>query len=134
MKSNFLPFFSVTVLSLVASTQADAEYRAFLLQIQSAPTPAQAPTTSPATEPALTVKSSLDPEQYRYYYHVPPGAKISYTETWMCPSRNLAQSQYKRTVGFDPVCKSPKELAAENPTLTPTETPTQSPERQPASK
>ena len=95
-----------------------AEYRAFLLQLKSS-----------ESETPTQVKSYLDPEQYRSYYHVKPETIISYTETWMCPPREESASLYKRTVGFDPICKSPKEIAADKVQST-----AQSPERQPASK
>lgn len=103
---------------------AFAEYRAFLLQIK-----------TPGVEQATSFKSSLDPEQYRYYYNVGPGVKISYAETWMCPPRGIPESQYRRTIAYDPICKSPKELAAEKAAAAAAEgIPTQSPERQPSSK
>lgn len=68
-----------------------AEYRAFWLEIK------------PKDSDPLQIKSNLDPDAYRVYYPQPPGTLIKYTETWMCRGRTNAV----------PICKSPKEIAAE---------------------
>lgn len=72
-------------------TFANAEYRAFWLQIK------------PKVGDISMVKSCLDPDQYRGYFHVPDEATVTYTETWMCRGRTDRR----------PICKSPKEMAAE---------------------
>jgi hypothetical protein len=71
---------------------AFAEYRAFLLEIKSAD-----------GQSTRTVKSNLDPLQYPAFYPLKTGETISYTDTWMCEGRT----------GGKPLCKSPKEVAAE---------------------
>ncbi len=107
---------------LVIPDWTKAEYRAFLLQIK-----------SPEEETPKLVKSSLDPKQYRGYYPLKSNETITYIDTWRCSGR---------TGGLLPICKSPKELAAEKaetdsaaglPSSRPDETTTsKSPERKPA--
>lgn len=99
---------------------ARAEYRVFVLKISKKPTTTanantQEPDRSPAnaggpTENATEdlpafrlVTSTLDPEQYRYYYPVAPDEQITYIDTWRC---------YGRTDNFQPFCPNPKDQIA----------------------
>jgi hypothetical protein len=44
------------------------------------------------------VTSTLDPLQYKTYYKVEPGSKITYAETWMCKGH---------TGSFKTACEKP---------------------------
>jgi len=77
---------------LLLSSSASAEYRLFLLEFK-----------NEANELVRTEKSTLDPDQYRGYYNVPPTLSVTYTQTWMCFG-NTSHQDY---------CKSPQELANE---------------------
>ena len=126
MKTFRLTFLFYTLL-IAPWSSTKGEYRAFLLEIK-----------SPDTETPRLVRSSLDHLQYHYYYPVRANESVRYIETWRCPGR---------TSGLAPVCKSPKEIAAEKteapgadsaplqtPEQTPAQAPTKGPERSPASK
>lgn len=77
-----------------------AEYRVFVLKItKKAPPTEQLPQKQqPATDFRL-VESTLDPEQYRFYYPVAADEEITYIDTWRC---------YGRTDNFKPHCPNPK--------------------------
>lgn len=87
-------------LAIFFSTFSYAEYRVFTLRIETGP------------EDVAFVASTLDPDQYRGYHHVPAGAIITYVDTWKC---------YGRTDGMRPFCPNPRP-PAESPDMT-TETP-----------
>lgn len=82
---------------------SQAEYRVFLLKISKV----SMDPTKPATDFRL-VESTLDPEQYRYYYTVAPDEQVTYIDTWRC---------YGRTGDFQALCPNPKGQipAEENP-------------------
>lgn len=98
---------------------AQAEYRVFVLKISkkvspnrnpntaAAPTANNAVTEAPETTEAAPafrlVTSTLDPEQYRYYYPVAPDEEVTYIDTWRC---------YGRTDNFQPFCPNPKDQIA----------------------
>ena len=50
-----------------------AEYRVFTLKI-----------TNTKTQISRTIKSTLDPEQYKSYYPLGQDEQISYVKTWRC--------------------------------------------------
>jgi len=128
----FRKYFLFLFVILFHPTWTKAEYRAFLLQIKTNK-PASAP-KAPADQnpPAETsdnpyliegprlVKSSLDPYQYRGYYHLRPEESVTYIDTWRCPGN---------TGGIKEICKSPKELTATQPDENAA---VKSPERKPA--
>lgn len=98
-KSALLLFFI-----LLAPLFGVAEYRVFLLRISKKSTDPQAP------QDFRLVESTLDPEQYRYYYPVAPDEVVTYTDTWRC---------YGRTDGFKPHCPNPKGQIPEGETAAP---------------
>lgn len=145
----FQRIFIVITLGLNYSSSTLAEYRAFLLKITTPQVPNSSPekktdsdlsqqanqkqTDLNQTESANSlkdqnpnqityVKSSLDPIQYRGYYHVSEKAIITYEDTWRCKGR---------TGGLEPICKSPKEIAKEKESQD-QKPKTESPERTPA--
>jgi|GEM_PF-1096018 len=104
----------VTLAAWLSSQPVCAEHRVFELQLKS------------ATGDVSLIRSTLDPEQYRHYYHVPQGTTVSYLQTWRCEGRTSHQ----------PLCKSPKERDAEAAAASlasPTESLEKQPSRQPAS-
>jgi len=91
-------------LILFAISAAQAEYRVFILKISKKPPAANAGVEANADLPAFRlVTSTLDPEQYRYYYPVAPDEEITYIDTWRC---------YGRTDNFQPFCPNPKDQIA----------------------
>jgi hypothetical protein len=82
--------FAVICLILSFSISAQAEYRAFLLEVKD--------TNGTVVR---TFKSSLDPDQYRAFYPLKDGESLSYIDTWMCQGR---------TGNFQPICTSPREV------------------------
>lgn len=86
-------FFLSAFLIFITPLFAEAEYRVFVLRI--------AKKSVDPTVPAdfRLVESTLDPDQYRGYYHVAPDEEITYIETWRC---------YGRTDDFKPLCPNPK--------------------------
>ncbi|MGZ3769883.1 MAG: hypothetical protein ACXVCP_03410 [Bdellovibrio sp.] len=87
-----------------------AEYRVFVLKISkktAAPTPGNSRAPAEASDFRL-VESTLDPEQYRYYYPIAADETVTYTATWRC---------YGRTDNFKPHCPNPKDQipSTENP-------------------
>lgn len=91
-------------LLLLAPQLGAAEYRVFLLRISKKSTDPQ------ASQDFRLVESTLDPEQYRYYYPVAADEVITYTDTWRC---------YGRTDGFKPHCPNPKGQIPEDETAAP---------------
>lgn len=73
---------------------AHAEYRVFLLKIAKVSSDPQKP-----SQDFRLVESTLDPEQYRYYYTVAADEQVTYIDTWRC---------YGRTGDFQPLCPNPK--------------------------
>jgi len=73
---------------LLFSELSLAEYRVFLLKV-----------TAADGTPVRELASTLDPDQYRGYYHLPAGQKLSYQQTWRCKGQ---------TGGFTPLCPNPK--------------------------
>ncbi len=117
---NLLSAFLFIFLGISLSVQA--EYRVFVLKISRKPATAQTlppvvpldPTSNSnpnsdsiadsnsATNQASDfrlVESTLDPEQYRYFYPVKADEEVTYIDTWRC---------YGRTDGFKPLCSNPK--------------------------
>ncbi len=86
------PILATLLCWLSFSDRAWAEYRSFLLQIKS----------SDGKESKI-VKSTLDPDQYRGYFPTAPTDQITYLETWKC----------KGNTANLPMCKSPREIAAD---------------------
>lgn len=98
-----------------ALSAAQAEYRVFVLKISKKTTAVTnssanaGPATTeqnadPEAPPAFRlVTSTLDPEQYRYYYPVAPDEEVTYIDTWRC---------YGRTDNFQPFCPNPKDQIA----------------------
>lgn len=64
-----------------------AEYRVFVLQIENT-----------QTQNIRTVKSTLDPEQYKTLYPVHPDEVVTYTNTWLCRGS---------TAGLQGLCEAP---------------------------
>jgi hypothetical protein len=60
----------------VISFTAQAEYRAFLLELRDA-----------NQQPIRQWVSTLDPDQYRDFHQVSRDLYLDYTQTWMCPGR-----------------------------------------------
>lgn len=77
------------------ATRAPAEIRVFLLRIAKKSDP----------QDFRLVKSTLDPLQYPYFYPVSSDEVVTYDDTWRC---------WDRTGDFRELCKSPREIAAEN--------------------
>lgn len=71
-----------------------AEYRVFVLKISKRAADPKVP-----SQDFRLVESTLDPEQYRYFYPVAQDEDITYIDTWRC---------YGRTDGFKPHCPNPK--------------------------
>lgn len=69
-----------TIVGMLISLSAMAEYRAFLLRI-----------TNPEGEPRF-LQSNLDPIQYKMYFHLKPGETVTYDTSWMCYGRTSGQS------------------------------------------
>lgn len=84
-------------LILVQSLWALAEYRAFELKISKKDDP----------EDFRLVLSTLDPLQYYGYYNVKENELVQYTRTWMCKGKTSEK----------PICRDPKEIAAEEAEL-----------------
>lgn len=82
---------------LVQSLWALAEYRAFELKISKKDDP----------EDFRLVLSTLDPLQYYGYYNVKENELVQYTRTWMCKGKTSEK----------PICRDPKEIAAEEAEL-----------------
>jgi len=78
----------LTLILLFINTTAQAEYRAFELVI----------TNSTSGQERIVI-SNLDPGQYRGYYPVKLGDRVSYRSTWRCPGN---------TSNFQPICPNPK--------------------------
>ena len=90
----------IFVVMLLFCRQSFAEYRVFLLSI-----------TNSKTNSTRTVKSTLDPEQYKMIYLLKPEESIRYTNTWRCRGN---------TSEFSPLCENPNRsslapLQAERP-------------------
>lgn len=83
MKFNQIVFTTL----LFWSISSLAEYRVFLLTI-----------TNSKTNSARTVKSTLDPEQYKMIYLLKPDESITYTATWRCRGN---------TSELSPLCENP---------------------------
>lgn len=75
-------------LLLVIYFPVKAEYRAFELVI-----------TDSLTGTERIEHSNLDPIQYKRFYPLGPGEKVTYRATWMCRG-NTSQ--------FKPICLNPK--------------------------
>ena len=86
------PLIGVILILVSFSGVARAEYRSFLLQIKSAD-----------GKETQVVKSTLDPDQYRGYHPTAKTDQIIYLETWKC----------KGNTANLPICKSPREIAAD---------------------
>ncbi len=85
------PFFLVNI--ILFSPASWAEYRVFKLKITKMG-------AAPGEDQDFRlVESTLDPQQYRFYYPVSAEEKVTYTETWMCRGR---------TSDFQPHCPNPK--------------------------
>ncbi len=67
-----------------------AEYRVFILKIENT-----------QTQTAKTIKSTLDPEQYKSIYLLKPTETISYVDTWRCMGS---------TRDFMPLCNAPPKI------------------------
>lgn len=78
---------------LISLPQASAEYRVFVLNI-----------SNKETGESREVTSTLDPLQYKTYYKVEPGSKITYNETWMCRGN---------TGSFKSACEKPVKKPAQ---------------------
>lgn len=72
--------FFVLALVILFSEFTHAEYRVFTLKI-----------TNTKTQISRTIKSTLDPEQYKSYYPLGQDEQISYVKTWRCrgPTRDF---------------------------------------------
>jgi hypothetical protein len=81
---------------LATLSQVQAEYRVYVLEIES-PSP-----TAGEPPQKRTVQSTLDPEQYKGYYPVGSNETIRYTETWLCRGR---------TSHFQDFCPNPSQKA-----------------------
>jgi hypothetical protein len=79
--------------SLLSSSAAWAEYRAFELKI-----------TETETQTERAVLSTLDHIQYREYYPISKTEKVSYVTSWMCRGR---------TSDFKKICDKPEKLSRE---------------------
>lgn len=86
-------FLSAFFLATLWMMPAQAEYRVFLLKISK-----KSEDPNMATD-FRQVESTLDPDQYRYYYPVAADEIVTYTDTWRC---------YGRTDQFKPHCPNPK--------------------------
>ncbi len=85
----------VFALVILFSELIYAEYRVFTLKI-----------TNTKTQISRTIKSTLDPEQYKSYYPLSNDEQISYVKTWRCrgPTRD-----------FQALCESPMDPQITNP-------------------
>ena len=70
-----------------------AEYRVFVLKI-----------TDSKTGQTKTLKSTLDPEQYKTIYLLQPTQTITYIDTWLCRGA---------TRDHTPLCTSPKKITGD---------------------
>ncbi len=82
---------------LFAPSSLLAEYRVFQLQL-----------INNENKVLRDFQSTLDPLQYPSYFPLPPGLKIQYTKTWMCP---------ENTSNFKPFCPDPKASSLKSPEL-----------------
>lgn len=98
---------------LLWSLSAQAEYRAFLLKIVSADGAS-----------VRYEKSFLDPLQYPSYYHVNPGEKITYVDTWMCRERTNDQPFCESPHAVNPEQQNPAPSGENIPTRAPASTDT----------
>lgn len=75
------------VLILFLSTEAKAEYRAFVLHLFNS-----------QTNLVRLIETTLDPDQYKTLYPISPNESLTYVETWRCKGR---------TDFFKPICAKP---------------------------
>lgn len=99
---------------LIMPTLLKAEYRVFLLKISKkapqSPNTAADKTKSPAEESFRLVESTLDPNQYPYYYPITQDEIVTYVDTWRC---------FGNTSDFKELCPNPKKNQNENPVREP---------------
>jgi hypothetical protein len=81
-----MPYF-ILLMVILFSEFSQAEYRVFTLKI-----------TNSKTQVSRTIKSTLDPEQYKSYYPLNNDEQISYVKTWRCRGS---------TRDFQALCEAP---------------------------
>jgi hypothetical protein len=87
--------FFVLASVILFSKITHAEYRVFTLKI-----------TNTKTQISRTIKSTLDPEQYKSYYPLSNDEQITYVKTWRCRGA---------TRDFAALCEAPISPQFSNP-------------------
>lgn len=89
----------LSLLFIIFSLSAKAEYRAFRLHLE-----------NKKTKVTKQFLSTLDPEQYRTQFPTQADEEITYVETWRC---------WGRTDFYQPICKKPDKNPARQPSQSP---------------
>ena len=89
-------------------TGAKAEYRAYRLRIVEAQGGPQASGTSAPSAGSSEILTSLDPIQYRDYFHVSIQQRVELVDHWLCPGRTSPEIS---------ICPSPREARKPSATL-----------------
>lgn len=91
--------FLIGIFIILSTITARAEYRVFTLKI-----------TNTKTQVSHTIKSTLDPEQYKSYFPLQYDEQISYVKTWRCQGS---------TRDFTALCEAPLSLTPSPASTTP---------------